>query len=59
VKLVVCDILGRQVSVLVNEIRPPGTYTIRFNASGLSSGLYIARFESAGRSATHKILLLR
>ena len=59
VKLVVCDILGRQVSVLVNEIRPPGTHTIRFNASGLSSGLYIARFESAGRSATHKILLLR
>jgi cyanophycinase len=59
VKLVVWDLLGREIAVLVNEVRFAGTHTTRFDATGLSSGVYIVRFESAGRSATHKLLMLR
>jgi len=38
--LKVFDILGREVKTLVNEYRQPGTYQARFNAEGLSSGVY-------------------
>ncbi|MEW6511069.1 MAG: C1 family peptidase [Bacteroidota bacterium] len=50
-KLAVYDILGREVAVLVNEKKEPGSYTVKFNASGLSSGVYIYRLI-AGSPAT-------
>ena len=45
VKLVVYDILGREVAVLVNERRAAGYYQDTFDASGLSSGVYFYRLE--------------
>jgi hypothetical protein len=36
----VYDLLGREVAVLVNEPKEPGRYTIRFDVSGLASGVY-------------------
>jgi hypothetical protein len=51
--------LGREDRVVVNESRTPGTHTVLFDAAGLSSGVYIVRLESSGRSAAHKLLLLR
>jgi len=45
VKLAVFDILGREVAVLVDERKSPGTYEARFNASGLASGVYLYRME--------------
>jgi cyanophycinase len=59
VSLQVFDILGRTVAVLLNDVRPEGEYSVRFDAAGLSSGLYIVRLESSGHSAFHKLLLLR
>jgi len=59
VKLTVYDMLGREDRVVVNESRTPGTHTVLFDAAGLSSGVYIVRLESSGRSAAHKLLLLR
>jgi cyanophycinase len=59
VKLTVYDMLGRENRVVVNESRTPGTHTVLFDAAGLSSGVYIVRLESSGRSAAHKLLLLR
>jgi len=46
VSLVVFDILGRQVAVLVNEKKVPGSYEVRFDGSGLASGVYLYRFTA-------------
>ena len=59
VKLVVCDILGRQVAVLVNGRKAPGSYSVVFNASGLASGVYIYRLISGGISTTKRMLFLK
>ncbi|MCH8942356.1 MAG: T9SS type A sorting domain-containing protein [Bacteroidetes bacterium] len=45
VSLKVFDVLGREVATLVNEEKPAGTYTINFNAEGLSSGVYFYRLQ--------------
>ena len=34
------DVLGREVSTLVNEVKEPGRYTVRFDGSKLASGVY-------------------
>jgi TolA-binding protein len=57
--LKVFDILGREVAVLVNEFKTAGSYHVRFDASSLSSGVYLHRLESGGKSVTQKALLLR
>ena len=43
VKLVVYDVLGREVITLVNEVQNPGLFNVEFNAGSLSSGVYIYR----------------
>ena len=45
VRLVVYDILGREVAVLVNEHQPPGHYRIKWDAGDLSSGIYFYRLH--------------
>lgn len=59
VKLVVYDLLGREVAVLVNEMKQPGTHTVRFDASGLASGVYLYRMEAGSFIQTRKMLLIR
>ncbi len=59
VRLVVCDMLGREVSVLVNERKEPGNYTVQFNAGGLASGVYFYRIEAGSFVETRKLILLR
>ena len=46
VSLKVYDVLGREVRTLVNRKQGPGTYEVRFDASGLSSGVYFYRIEA-------------
>jgi hypothetical protein len=55
--LKVYDILGREVAVLVNEIKNPGNYRIVFNASsiGISSGIYFYKLNTPGFSITRKM----
>ena len=43
VKLVVYDILGRKVNTLANAVQSPGRYTVRFDGTSLSSGIYFCR----------------
>ncbi|MEX2656871.1 MAG: T9SS type A sorting domain-containing protein [Balneolales bacterium] len=46
VRLEVFDLLGRRVATLVNETRPSGRYDVTFDASRLSSGVYIYRLQA-------------
>ncbi|MCZ7601868.1 MAG: YCF48-related protein [Melioribacteraceae bacterium] len=59
VKLVIYDVLGREVKTLVNQEQHAGTYTVDFNAERLSSGVYFYRLTSGQFSETRKLLLLR
>ena len=59
VTLKVYDLLGREVSTLVNEFKSADTYTVNFNASKLSSGVYIYVLSSNGLVLSHKMILLK
>ncbi len=43
INIKVYDLLGREVRELVNEQKAAGFYTVNFNASNLSSGIYLYR----------------
>jgi len=51
--------LGREVSVLVNERREAGVHEVRFDGGGLSSGVYFYRLQAGDFEVTKKLLLLR
>lgn len=59
VQVRVYDILGRQVSELVNQLQESGTHSVQFNAGQLGSGTYLVRFEAGGRVFTRKMLLIK
>ncbi len=48
VSMILYDVTGREVAKLVNEIKTAGYYTIDFNASNLSSGMYFYRLVTEG-----------
>ena len=58
-KLTIYDILGREVSIPVNENLNPGSYSINFDASKLTSGTYFYKLESGDISETKKMLLVK
>ncbi len=59
VTLKVYDILGNEVTTLVNEEKSAGTYEVDFDAAGLSSGIYFYKLVTENFSETKKMLLLR
>jgi hypothetical protein len=59
VTIKVFDILGREVKTLVNEEKTSGNYSIKFNESGLASGVYFYRLQSGDFVSTKKMLLLK
>ena len=59
VLLKVYNALGKEVATLVNEQKPAGNYTVEFNASNLSSGIYYYRLETSDFTMTKKMILLR
>ena len=59
VKLTVFDISGREAATLVNENLNAGEYNVDFNASGLSSGVYFYRIETAGFTDVKKMTLIK
>ena len=59
VRLSVFDLLGREVSALVNEKREAGYHSVDFNASNLSSGVYFYRLQAGEFVQTRKLLLIR
>jgi hypothetical protein len=59
VQLVVYDLLGREVAVLVDERKAPGTYEVSFDDSDLPSGAYIYRMTAGMYTQTRKMMLLK
>ena len=59
VTLTVHDILGREVSLLVNERQAAGVHEVKFDASGLASGVYLYRLQTGDFTQTKRLLLLK
>lgn len=59
VKLTVFDVLGREISVLANDVYSAGNYKATFNGSNLPSGVYLYRLETDSYSQTRKFILLK
>jgi hypothetical protein len=59
VRLVVYDLIGREVAVLVNERKAAGSYQAKFNAAGLASGVYLYRLTAGSFLQTRKLMVLK
>jgi hypothetical protein len=59
VTLKVYDILGNEITTLVDEYRPAGRYEIEFNASSLPSGVYFYQLKAREFISTKKMILIR
>ena len=59
VKLTVYDILGREVSILINSELGPGQYEVTFNGNNFSSGVYFYRIEAGDYVDVKKMLLVK
>jgi hypothetical protein len=59
VKLVVYDVLGREVDILVNDYLIPGKYEAIFKGDHLSSGIYFYKLETDSYSLIKKMVLLK
>ena len=59
VSLKVFDVLGNEVTTLVNEVKSAGEYEVEFNAANLSSGIYLYKLQSGNFSQTRKMTLIR
>ncbi|MFO7525278.1 MAG: T9SS type A sorting domain-containing protein, partial [Ignavibacteriaceae bacterium] len=57
--LKVFDVLGNEVATLVNEYREAGRNSVTFDASQLSSGVYIYKITAGEFSSSNKMLLLK
>jgi hypothetical protein len=59
VRLTVYNTLGQEVAQLVQGDQEAGYYEVRFDATGISSGVYLYRIQAGGFVQTRKLLLLR
>ena len=59
VTLKIYDVLGREISTLVNEMRPAGVYTVRWNASSLPSGVYFYQLRAGAFVETKKMVFAK
>ncbi|MFQ5583152.1 MAG: T9SS type A sorting domain-containing protein [Calditrichia bacterium] len=64
VRLAVYDLLGREVRILVNDHRTPGSYTVQWDGKDntgkpVSSGIYIYRLQVGDFSQSRKLVLMR
>ena len=56
--LAVYDILGREVAVLVNEPKEPGSYEVTWDGGGQASGMYLYQLTAGGTVQSRKMLLM-
>jgi hypothetical protein len=63
IRLIIYDILGREIATLVNEELEPGTYEVEWDTSNNPSGVYFYKLimsdASAPLSITKKMVLIK
>ena len=59
VQLKVYNLLGEEISTLVNEEKSPGRYEVVFDANNLSSGVYLYTIKSGNFAESKKMILIR
>lgn len=59
VNITVHDITGREVATLINTVQSPGVYSVSFDGSKLTSGVYFYRLTAESFTETKKMLLLK
>ena len=59
VSLKVFDVLGREITTLVNKEQPTGNYEVEFDASNLTSGIYFFRIQTGEFVETKKMILMK
>jgi photosystem II stability/assembly factor-like uncharacterized protein len=59
VTLIVYDVLGKEIITLVNEEKQQGFYEVKFDGTGLSSGVYFYRLKAGNFTQTKKLVLLK
>ena len=57
--LKVYDVLGNEVATLLNEEKPAGSYSVKFDGSNLSSGIYFYKLTAGSFVETKKMILLK
>jgi hypothetical protein len=59
VELKIFNLLGQEVATLLNEEKAAGTYEVNFDASNLSSGIYLYKIQAGHFVETKKMILLK
>ena len=59
VTLKVFDILGKEISTLVDENQSPGTYSVDFQGANLPSGIYFYKLQAGSYSETKQMILIK
>ena len=59
VTITIYDVLGNEISKLVNQQQTPGYYSASFDGFGLSSGLYICTMKAGKFTASNKMILIK
>jgi len=59
VEVAVYDLMGRRLATLVDEVKPPGRYSVTWDATGRASGVYFCRMTAGAFTRTLKIVSAR
>lgn len=59
ISLVVYDVLGQEISVLMDQVLPQGRHAARWDANQLPDGLYFYRLSVGGQSKTRSMTIIR
>jgi hypothetical protein len=57
--LKIYDIIGREISTLINQQLQPGTYEVTFDGGKYSSGMYFYQLRSGDNVDTKKMLMIK
>lgn len=59
VKIKIYDMLGKEVAVLLDEVKPAGRHNIGFDGSKLSSGVYVYKMDTGNQVFSKKMILMK